>query len=110
MVYKAFEDRLAKADADDEEAKRQAEEEELLHGGANDFPQTLLLDLEGLHASNIISVVTLHEKIYTGTGDGTVQCLDMEGIIYWRMPLSKGGILSLSVTDFQRRVRSLAIY
>lgn len=97
MLYKAFEQRIAEIPPDDEDARRRAEEEQLLHGGDGDYPQTVVSSLEGLHASNIISITSWRQKLFTGAGDGTVQCLDMEGVIHWKTPLSRGGVLSLAV-------------
>eukprot|EP00884_Botryococcus_braunii_P021127 jgi/Botrbrau1/7699/Bobra.0159s0136.1 len=109
MVYKDFEHRMVESPVNEENARIQAEEDELLHGGEDDFPQSLMSNLEGLHSSNIISVVSTEQKVITGAGDGTVQCLDMEGIIHWRTPLSHGGVLSLAIKQAQRDDETLLL-
>lgn len=108
MLYKAFEQRIAEISPDDEEIRRRDEEEQWLQGGDRDYPQTVVSSLEGLHGSNIISITIWRQKFFTGAGDGTVQCLDMEGIVHWKTPLAKGGVLSLAMSPACRQANNFA--
>ncbi len=108
-MYNHIERNIADQAVDEEAVRRQREEEELLQGGDNDYPAIITCSLDGLHSTNIISVLAWpgQPRVITGAGDGMLQCIDMEGIIQWRTKLTGGGILTLMMHPLARLVHSL---
>ena len=69
MVYKQLEEQAAVSDSGQDQPA--AEEEALLHGGNQDYPQQLTHSVDNLHESSVISVCCWpgnNTKAITGSG------------------------------------------
>ncbi|KAK9824547.1 hypothetical protein WJX72_011229 [[Myrmecia] bisecta] len=99
LVYSHMEQQAAAVDGVESDVESAAEEERLLQGGAQDFPNTCMASLEGLHASSVIAVCCWpgQSKAITGSGDGNVRLFTFDGELLWQTPVGGGGVLSLDL-------------
>ncbi|KAL0031808.1 hypothetical protein WJX79_008498 [Trebouxia sp. C0005] len=99
LVYKHLEEQAAADDSG--ETDLAAEEEALLHGGNQDYPQQLTHAVDNLHESSVISICCWPgdtSRAVTGSGNGLIQLLDYAGDEFeWRHHSQAGGILSLAL-------------
>lgn len=111
LVYKHLEEQAAANDTNEPDLA--AEEEALLHGGDEDYPQQLTHAVESLHESSVISICCWpgdNCRVVTGSGNGLIQLLDYEKDEFeWRHQASAGGILSLALQPEARDGKMLLL-
>lgn len=94
-----MEEQVADSPEDSEKRLNETEEETLLQGGNNDYPVEALGLLEGMFATNVISVLCQPgmEQVYVGTGDGHLHLVNFDSAVQWTTASAgSGGILSLA--------------
>jgi len=99
MVHEKIERELVDSVSDLELAE-QAEDESLLRGDARDWPQQSPNVVDGLHASNILTVTSWLERglIFSGSGDRNVRCIDVAAKKEcWSCLLNDGAVLALAL-------------
>lgn len=109
LLYSHMEGKLRASELGVEEARALETEERLLQGGEQDFPDTLVASVSGLHDSNIISIAVVAGTgdVITGAGSGSVSRIDLQGpSCTWATPLGGGAALCLHLLPLSSCVGS----
>ena len=86
LVYKHLEEQAATEETGASDAA--AEEESLLHGGNQDYPQQLSYAIDNLHESSVISICCWpgsSSRVFTGSGATSTEKSSTDAV-YPRLP------------------------